>query len=140
MKLNEVNVGDSIRITCGEDFVKEGSVITKVSNGIVLQTDLKHQMFFSKDFFSESVNIDIIAKNSEEIIVEEVLKITPEDSKKIKCGERLFIDDRIYIVTSICYGGLALEDAFRSYVSSFINWNTFNTDREIRVIRKVDDV
>lgn len=111
MKLSEVNIGDYIRITYKSCFEKKGTVITKMSSGIVLQTYNNHHMFFAHEFFNEDVNVDIIKKNSSESICEEIVPVRRRDLKEVvKCGEKIITEGAVYTITGICYGSLEVSN------------------------------
>ena len=139
MKLSEFAIGDCIRITYGECFVKEGTIITKLSNGIVLQTDNNHQIFLPKEFLMQDVNIDIIKKSSETIIIEEMVKVNWQTLEEAKCGDKLVDKIDVYTIESLGWGALTMSRDNLGCAN--ICWLQFDTylrrDREAYLIRKV---
>lgn len=116
-------------------------VLTKLSSGIVLKTDNNHQMFFPKEFFNEDVNVDIIEKNSDEIIVEEVVPIKRRDLKQgTKCGDKLITNNAVYTITGICYGALEVKnDNFGLPNHGYLSMWDGDLDEKFYLVRTVMD-
>ena len=141
MKLSKVNIGDVIRITYKSCFEKRGTVITKLSSGVVLQTYNDHHMFFAHEFFNEDVNVDIIKKNSSESIREEIVPVRRRDLKEVaKCGDKIIIEDAVYTITGICNGSLEVSNDYFAFPNhGYLSVWDGDLDEKFYLVRKVTD-
>ena len=139
---SQISIGDYIRITdYGGEYVVEGTVIAKASNGITVMIDSNQHLFFPKDYFDENVKVDIIRKTSEEVVVKEVRRTTPRKQiiEELRNGDEIMVQyGQSFTKGIVTYQTYAYFDVRISEGRyTYFHWKDLGKEERVTIISKV---